>query len=139
MQFGVFTVGDVTPDPTTAQVPSEHERIKSMVAIAVKAEEVGLDVLATGEHQPLDPLECRARGVGVEDRRYEERHEAGAREGTHVRDVEGDAFPTAVGAPRRAHRAGGARGPRPTFQRRALSQLQRRQHGRVWRQHQRRG
>src|SRR3981189_3716406 len=50
MQFGVFTVGDVTPDPTTAQVPSEHERIKSMVAIAVKAEEVGLDVLATGEH-----------------------------------------------------------------------------------------
>src|SRR3977135_2492272 len=50
MQFGVFTVGDVTPDPTTAQVPSEHERIKSMVAIAVKAEEVGLDVFATGEH-----------------------------------------------------------------------------------------
>src|SRR3977135_929590 len=50
MQFGVFTVGDVTPDPTTAQVPTEHERITSMVAIARKAEEVGLDVFATGEH-----------------------------------------------------------------------------------------
>src|SRR5437899_2408710 len=50
MQFGIFTVGDVTPDPTTGRAPSEHERIKAMVAIALKAEEVGLDVFATGEH-----------------------------------------------------------------------------------------
>ncbi|MFJ3922220.1 LLM class flavin-dependent oxidoreductase [Streptomyces sp. NPDC090022] len=50
MQFGIFTVGDVTPDPTTGRAPSEHERIKAMLAIAQKAEEVGLDVFATGEH-----------------------------------------------------------------------------------------
>jgi len=50
MQFGVFTVGDVTPDPTTGRTPSEAERIQAMVAIARKAEEVGLDVFATGEH-----------------------------------------------------------------------------------------
>jgi putative FMN-dependent luciferase-like monooxygenase len=50
MQFGIFTVGDVTPDPTTGTTPSEHERIKAAVAIARKAEEVGLDVFATGEH-----------------------------------------------------------------------------------------
>ncbi|MER6398406.1 LLM class flavin-dependent oxidoreductase [Kitasatospora sp. NPDC001603] len=50
MQFGIFTVGDVTPDPTDGRVPTEHERIKAMVAIALKAEEVGLDVFATGEH-----------------------------------------------------------------------------------------
>ncbi len=50
MQFGVFTVGDVTPDPTTGRAPSEAERIRSMVAIARKAEEVGLEVFATGEH-----------------------------------------------------------------------------------------
>ncbi|RZS31207.1 putative FMN-dependent luciferase-like monooxygenase [Herbihabitans rhizosphaerae] len=50
MQFGVFTVGDVTPDPTTGRAPSEHERITAMVAIALKAEEIGLDVFATGEH-----------------------------------------------------------------------------------------
>ncbi|MBO8193614.1 LLM class flavin-dependent oxidoreductase [Streptomyces oryzae] len=50
MQFGIFTVGDVTPDPTTGRTPSEHERIKAMLAIALKAEEVGLDVFATGEH-----------------------------------------------------------------------------------------
>ncbi|MEU6082408.1 LLM class flavin-dependent oxidoreductase [Streptomyces sp. NPDC047108] len=50
MQFGIFTVGDVTPDPTTGRTPTEHERIRSMVTIALKAEEVGLDVFATGEH-----------------------------------------------------------------------------------------
>jgi putative FMN-dependent luciferase-like monooxygenase len=50
MQFGIFSVGDVTADPTTGRTPTEAERIKSMVAIAVKAEEVGLDVFATGEH-----------------------------------------------------------------------------------------
>src|SRR5919205_441243 len=50
MQFGVFSVGDVTPDPTTGRTPTEAERIKAMVAIALKAEEVGLDVFATGEH-----------------------------------------------------------------------------------------
>ena len=50
MQFGIFTVGDVTTDPTTGRSPTESERIKSMVTIARKAEEVGLDVFATGEH-----------------------------------------------------------------------------------------
>ncbi|MEV0778365.1 LLM class flavin-dependent oxidoreductase [Streptomyces sp. NPDC050428] len=50
MQFGIFTVGDVTQDPITGRTPTEHERIKAMVAIALKAEEVGLDVFATGEH-----------------------------------------------------------------------------------------
>jgi putative FMN-dependent luciferase-like monooxygenase len=50
MQFGVFTVGDVTTDPTTERTPTEEARIKAMVAIALKAEEIGLDVFATGEH-----------------------------------------------------------------------------------------
>ena len=50
MQFGIFTVGDVTTDPTTGRAPSEHERITAMVAIAQKAEDVGLDVFAAGEH-----------------------------------------------------------------------------------------
>ena len=50
MQFGVFTVGDVTTDPTTGRTPTDEERVRAMVAIALKAEEVGLDVFATGEH-----------------------------------------------------------------------------------------
>src|SRR5882757_2410813 len=50
MQFGIFTVGDVATDPATGRAPSEHERIKAMVATALKAEEIGLDVFAAGEH-----------------------------------------------------------------------------------------
>ena len=50
MQFGLFSVGDVTMDPTTGRTPSEGERIDAMTQIALKAEEVGLDVFATGEH-----------------------------------------------------------------------------------------
>ncbi|AJZ84887.1 LLM class flavin-dependent oxidoreductase [Streptomyces antimycoticus] len=50
MQFGIFTVGDVTTDPTTGTAPTEAERIRATVAIARKAEEAGLDVFATGEH-----------------------------------------------------------------------------------------
>ena len=50
MQFGIFTIGDVTTDPTTGRTPTEHERIRATVEVARKAEEVGLDVFATGEH-----------------------------------------------------------------------------------------
>ena len=38
MQFGIFSVGDVTTDPTTGQTISEHERIEQMVALALAAE-----------------------------------------------------------------------------------------------------
>jgi putative FMN-dependent luciferase-like monooxygenase len=50
MQFGVFTVGDVTPDPTTGRTPTEEERIRSMIELALRAEDVGMDVVAFGEH-----------------------------------------------------------------------------------------
>jgi putative FMN-dependent luciferase-like monooxygenase len=50
MQFGIFSVSDITTDPTTGRTPSEAERIKAVVTIAKKAEEVGLDVFALGEH-----------------------------------------------------------------------------------------
>ncbi|MGW5229756.1 LLM class flavin-dependent oxidoreductase [Nocardia niigatensis] len=50
MQFGIFSVGDVTMDSTTGRTPTEAERIQAMVRIALEAEKVGLDVFATGEH-----------------------------------------------------------------------------------------
>ncbi|WP_394278626.1 LLM class flavin-dependent oxidoreductase [Microbacterium sp.] len=50
MQFGIFTVTDITQDPTTGYTPSERERIAATVEIAKHAEEVGLDVFAIGEH-----------------------------------------------------------------------------------------
>lgn len=50
MQFGIFSVGDLTRDPVSGKLPSEYERQKAMVEIAKKADEVGLDVFAMGQH-----------------------------------------------------------------------------------------
>lgn len=50
MQFGLFSVGDITTDPTTGKTPTEGERLDAMMKIAIHADEAGLDVFATGEH-----------------------------------------------------------------------------------------
>ena len=50
MQFGIFSVSDVTRNPVTGYTPSEAERIQAIVEIARRADEVGLDVFAIGEH-----------------------------------------------------------------------------------------
>lgn len=50
MQFGLFSVSDITRDPLTGYTPSEAERIRDIVTIAKHAEEAGLDVFALGEH-----------------------------------------------------------------------------------------
>ncbi len=50
MQYGIFSVSDITRDPISGHTPSEAERIDAIVKIAVHAEEVGLDVFAVGEH-----------------------------------------------------------------------------------------
>ncbi|WP_426625585.1 LLM class flavin-dependent oxidoreductase [Leifsonia sp. McL0607] len=50
MQYGIFSVSDITRDPVSGETPSEAERIDAIVKIATHAEEVGLDVFAVGEH-----------------------------------------------------------------------------------------
>jgi putative FMN-dependent luciferase-like monooxygenase len=50
MQFGIFSVSDITRNPVTKYAPSEAERIDAIVRIAQRADEVGLDVFAIGEH-----------------------------------------------------------------------------------------
>lgn len=50
MQFGIMSVSDLTTDPTTGHTPDDAERIASFLTIAQHAEEVGLDVVALGEH-----------------------------------------------------------------------------------------
>ena len=50
MEIGIFSIGDVTTDPTTGRTPTEAERLRAMLTIAEHAEEVGLDVVAFGEH-----------------------------------------------------------------------------------------
>lgn len=50
MQFGVFSVSDITRDPVSGVTPSEAERIDAILRIAAKTEEIGMDVFAIGEH-----------------------------------------------------------------------------------------
>jgi putative FMN-dependent luciferase-like monooxygenase len=50
MQFGIFSVSDIARNPLTGETPSEAARIKAIVRIAQRADEVGLDVFAIGEH-----------------------------------------------------------------------------------------
>jgi len=50
MQFGIFTVSDITEDPTTGRTPSEGQKIRDAITLAKHAEAVGLDVFALGEH-----------------------------------------------------------------------------------------
>ena len=50
MQFGVYTIGDRTADVRTGRVPTDHDRLKGMARIAVRAESAGFDVFAAGEH-----------------------------------------------------------------------------------------
>lgn len=50
MQFGIFGVGDIAPDPTTGIPRSEAQRIQDTVRIAKAADQLGLDVFAAGEH-----------------------------------------------------------------------------------------
>lgn len=70
MQFGIFTIGDVTVDPTTGRAPSENERIKNTVEMAKLADQVGLDVFATGQHHnppfvaPANPAVLMANLAG---------------------------------------------------------------------------
>ncbi|WP_141881135.1 LLM class flavin-dependent oxidoreductase [Homoserinimonas aerilata] len=50
MQFGIFSVGDITTDPTTGHTPTDASRLQDVLTIAQHAEDVGLDVFAMGEH-----------------------------------------------------------------------------------------
>jgi putative FMN-dependent luciferase-like monooxygenase len=50
MQFGIFSVSDITRNAVTGETPSEAERIQASVQLARRADEVGLDVFAIGEH-----------------------------------------------------------------------------------------
>jgi putative FMN-dependent luciferase-like monooxygenase len=50
MQFGIFSVSDIGRNAVSGETPSEAQRIQDVVQIAKRADEVGLDVFAIGEH-----------------------------------------------------------------------------------------
>ena len=54
MEIGVYTFGEMVPDPHTGQTISAQQRLQEIMAAARLADEAGLDVFAVGEHHRLD-------------------------------------------------------------------------------------
>jgi probable LLM family oxidoreductase len=54
MEIGISTFAELTPDPASGASVSAGERLAEVVAEAVLADEVGLDVYAIGEHHRPD-------------------------------------------------------------------------------------
>ncbi|MBK1786736.1 LLM class flavin-dependent oxidoreductase [Prauserella cavernicola] len=53
-ELGVYSFGEITPDPVTGAVPTARRRLRDYVEQARLADEVGLDVFAIGEHHRGD-------------------------------------------------------------------------------------
>jgi probable LLM family oxidoreductase len=53
-ELGIYSFGEITPDPVTGEPPTAHQRIRDYLEQARLADEVGLDVFALGEHHRSD-------------------------------------------------------------------------------------
>src|SRR5690606_32087151 len=54
MELGIYTFGEVTPDPTTGERISVERRLRNLVEEIELADRVGLDVFGVGEHHRPD-------------------------------------------------------------------------------------
>ncbi|MHB8604652.1 MAG: LLM class flavin-dependent oxidoreductase [Thermoplasmatota archaeon] len=54
MEIGLYTFGDLFPDPVTGETRTAKQKLAETVKLAKLADEVGLDVFAVGEHHRLD-------------------------------------------------------------------------------------
>jgi len=54
MELGLYTFGDITPDPHTGRAIGVAQRYAEILAAAKLADEAGLDVFGVGEHHRLD-------------------------------------------------------------------------------------
>jgi alkanesulfonate monooxygenase SsuD/methylene tetrahydromethanopterin reductase-like flavin-dependent oxidoreductase (luciferase family) len=54
MELGIYTFGDITPDPNTGRAISTKQRYAEILAAAKLADETGLHVFGVGEHHRLD-------------------------------------------------------------------------------------
>ncbi|QAY66484.1 LLM class flavin-dependent oxidoreductase [Paenibacillus protaetiae] len=53
-EFGIYTLGELSPHPVTGTVMSAQQRLREVVAAAKLADEAGIDVFGVGEHHRLD-------------------------------------------------------------------------------------
>jgi alkanesulfonate monooxygenase SsuD/methylene tetrahydromethanopterin reductase-like flavin-dependent oxidoreductase (luciferase family) len=54
MELGIYTFGDITPDPSSGRTISTAQRYAEILAAAKLADETGLHVFGVGEHHRLD-------------------------------------------------------------------------------------
>lgn len=54
MELGIYTFGDITPDPHTGRAIGTPQRYAEILAAAKLADEAGLHVFGVGEHHRLD-------------------------------------------------------------------------------------
>ena len=54
MELGVYTFGEVTPDPHTGQMVTARQRMRDLIEEIELADQVGLDVFGVGEHHRPD-------------------------------------------------------------------------------------
>lgn len=54
MEIGVYTFGNITPDPETGRTIPVAQRYREILGAAKLADEAGLDVFGVGEHHRLD-------------------------------------------------------------------------------------
>lgn len=54
IEIGLYTLGDIGPDPHTGKIISDQQRMKEIIEAAKLADEAGLDIFGVGEHHRLD-------------------------------------------------------------------------------------
>ncbi len=54
MEFGIYTLADIGPNPYTGQTVSAKERIQDVLKAAKLADELGFQIFGVGEHHRLD-------------------------------------------------------------------------------------
>lgn len=59
MEIGIDSFAAILPDPATGRIPSQTERIASLLEDVMVADQVGLDVFGVGEHHPPRPSHTR--------------------------------------------------------------------------------
>lgn len=54
MEIGIYTFGDLGPNPHTGETISANQRLKEVIELGKMADEAGLDIFGVGEHHRLD-------------------------------------------------------------------------------------
>ncbi|WP_391205798.1 LLM class flavin-dependent oxidoreductase [Psychrobacillus sp. L4] len=54
MEIGIYTFGDLGPNPLTGKTISASQRLREVIELGKLADEAGLDIFGVGEHHRLD-------------------------------------------------------------------------------------